>query len=808
MNSKTTLTLAFSLVVLVLLYYVMQSRRGAAETAEAVTPIPASKTTTRDLLETKLGDVVKVVCKRKDQEEWVFEKDTEPSGTGQGAWRMTSPKQMSCVRWEVEKFGSQLSRLKYELSYAPGELGAVTAAQAGLEPPEATVTLTDVDGQSVSVEIGKPASSRETYVRLAGSDVICVGQSDLRNLVKEKALDYREQQLWNFKTQDATRVEIIDRSDPATPISYVFARDGARWMMESPVAARATGKVDDMLSSMSRLRATQWYDDRADRVAMYGLDPAVLTINVTVEEEVPVEEPAGESGDDGNSGEKTAEPKTKTKTTVYGLRISDRSPIGEDTKTYMRIAGESAVATVMKTVADKFKPVMNEWREMRVTAVDTATATRIELDTPSGPTVLEKIDGDWTFQPDGGRAETSAVTELLHGVAELRAVAYVDNASVDPASLGFDAPQAEIRLTIPGAEGRERITIGAFTDQQSRRLIYVRRNDVDSIAKVRAADVAKLTRGPRHYRNRAIVDIPPSRFKRIMLSSENRFGDGRIEFTLERAGNEWSMVEPIAAQTREDQVDKLLEALGGLRAEQVVADEAEGSAFGLHAPSVTLSLTHQPPSEYRIENDGDDATSTESAEDKRAKPVEVQPPPQTLVLSVSEHDGKYYAKRSDRGTIYQVSESFFKTLMAEYRTDRVLDFDETKVREFSIRKDDQIHVFQKKGDGWVYQAEPDLPLDTTKVDNLLLQLRDLRTDRFVRYGAGDLGPYGLTRPRHEVTVRLDDGAQHTLSVSSRRTDRGDGGYYASSSSDPSVFLLTEEAVNRFTVSLDTLEAQP
>ena len=122
-----------------------------------------------------------------------------------------------------------------------------------------------------------------------------------------------------------------------------------------------------------------------------------MAINVTVEEEVPVEEQAGESEDDDDSDEKAAEPKTETKIRVYKLLISDRSPIGEDTKTYMRIAGESAVAIVMKTVADKFKPVMNEWREMRVTTVDTTAATKIELDTASGPAVLAKIDGDWTF---------------------------------------------------------------------------------------------------------------------------------------------------------------------------------------------------------------------------------------------------------------------------------------------------------------------------------------------------------------------------------------------------------------------------
>jgi len=40
-----------------------------------------------------------------------------------------------------------------------------------------------------------------------------------------------------------------------------------------------------------------------------------------------------------------------------------------------------------------------------------------------------------------------------------------------------------------------------------------------------------------------------------------------------------------------------------------------------------------------------------------------------------------------------------------------MDFDDTLVRQFSIRKADQTHVFEREDDRWTYQAEPDLPLE-------------------------------------------------------------------------------------------------
>ncbi len=794
MNTKTTLFLALSLVALGGFYFLTKDRSGTDTVASSIAQPPAAPTTTRDLFEEKLGDIVKVVCRKKGKDEWVFEKDSEPSATGQKNWRMTSPSDMPCVRWEVDKFGSRLGDIKYEISYKPDESGTVTAAQAGLEPPEAVVTLTDVDGKTVTVEIGNAASAQGTYVRLAGSEEIIASQADLRNLVKDKALAYREQQLWNFKPDSVTRVAIVDRSDPSGPVSFAFTKDGARWMMETPVTARATNKVNDLLSQMSRMRATAWVDDRSEKLAMYGLKEAPLTVAITVEEEVSVKD--ADAAEEGDEEPKDA-PKTETKVSTYVLHLSDQSPIGEDTKTYMRVGDENAVATIAKTAADKFKPVMNEWRDMRITTANAAQATHVELTTQQGSAKLSLAKGDWTFEPDGGRGETTAMKELLDAVGGLAAVAFVDGASADLAQFGLDQPRAVVRLTIPGVEGDERIAIGGFTDQQSKRLVYVRRNELASVGKVRATDVAALLRGPQVYRDRAIVDVPPSRFERITLSTENAFDGGRNDITLTRDGNDWSITAPVQAKVREEQMDKLIEALGGLRAEQVVADKGEASAFGLHAPSVTVSLTHKPPVEFRDEKPGDDG------EPKRE---EFQPPSKTLMISVASHDGKYYAQRSDRGTIYQVSDVFFKVLVAEYRSDRVLDFDESKVVAFSIRNGDQTHQFDKLDDRWVYGSEPDLPLDAKKVEALLLQVRDLRTNRIVRYQVADLSKFDLSAPQHEVAVTLDGGAKLILHISIKRADKGaEQGYFATTPADSTVFIMTYDVVKRIAVSLNQLE---
>ena len=784
MNFKTTLYLAVALVILALGYVALRSQPASTEDDGSEGRPPFGSAIAEDLLEEKPGDLVKVVYRRKGAEEWVFEKQPEAEGAGaQKVWRMTAPLEIAVTSYEIDRVGRQLGSLRYEVSYRPGEAGAVTATEAGLDPPEAIVTLTDAGDRTVAVEIGRPASENATYVRLVGEPEIRVGMSSLRSLFKETALDYRDPQLWKFTPEDVTRVEIIDRSDVAQPVSYVLVEEGTRWMMKSPITAKATSKIDDLIRAMSQLRAGDWRDDRPERLAAYGLDPATWTIRATVEEEIPLEPKEEETGE-----EEGPKPKPEKKVTVHELHLSERSPIGEETKVYMRIGDEPMVATIMKSTADKLKPDISQWREMRVTTANVTAATRIEYVTPDETAALVKTAGRWSFEADESPAEDAAVRQLLEAIKDLTAVAFVDDGPRDPAVLGLDEPQAEIRLTIPGSEEIERITVGGYTDTTAKRLVYVRRNELASIAKVRAPDAASLTQKVRAYRDRTICDVLAQQFERISLTTGGYCTDRSVALTFEPDDDEWKMTAPVAAAVRNDRIRELVDKLGELRAESIVAEAGEASAYGLHQPAATIRAT------YRSSADTED-----------------EPTLETFELKVAEHDGRCYAQRADRPTVFEIARSLYEQLFQEYRTREVLAFDDPAVRRLSIRKNEETHVFQREDDHWTYQAEPDLPLDPNKVDNLLLQVKDLKTERYVdSTGADlDLAEYGLSAPVHEVAITLEDGTEHTLLVSDKVCERHPGeGFYATVKGRGDVFLLTPDMVRRFSVSLEELEKAP
>lgn len=815
MNFRTTILLAGCLAGLGIFYVVTQSReRAAVDNPEpTVAKTIGTSEISKDLLEEKLGDVIKVVIEPKGADEpWVLEKmDDAPAGT-LAEWRITSPIEMPATSAESARFGLQFNSLQYDISFSPDEAGGVSEEAAGLSPPQAVVTVTDVDGATVAVEIGNLVSRNETYVRLKGQDKVCIGKADLKSLLKPKVVDFGDRNVWRFPKDQVTSLEITDRSDSDNPVVYRFAKHDGQWMFESPVTAKATSKVNDALQGLAFLRTTKWLDEKEERFALFGLAPANLTVRVTVEKEMEIEDdseeaPAAESADE-ESENASAEPTTRIEVETYELHVSDRSPIGEETKVYVRTSRQPVVGVIMKSVADKFRPIMREWREMRITTVAVHHATSIQITTPQGSTNLIKPVGSWKFENDGLPAEQSAVSDLLTAIGDMNAVSFVEMQGEDLSAHGFDDPQVEIRLTLPGVEDVERITVGGFTDENVKRLVYVRRNDVSSIAKVKTTDIKALLAPLRSYRDRTIVDIASSRITRCELHVDNPIGDGKTHVVLEHDADGWKMTAPVQAAPRGERVAALVEAFGKLRAESIVADEEELTAYGLHAPSATLTVTYEPPPTYRVEmpapDDADDGN--ENGNPTKVAPVAVESEPETITLSVSQHEGNIYAKRSDAPAIYKIDRSFYDRLMEEYRSGEVLSFDESKVQRFSIRSGEDSYAFVRKDGSWSLDSVPDLPLDQKKVDNLLLQIGDLQAYRFASQVDVDLDSFGLAEPLLEVSVDLEDGTVFSLKVSDKRAEVDpQKGRYAKAGDVPGVFLLPADVTTRIHVNLDDLQ---
>jgi len=856
MNYRTTLYLAFAVAGCIIAYLLFRPDSGE-RTYQSPSVSHTSSIEKTLIEEDDFGDVVKVECKLRDQDDtWAFQKQDDD---GVKQWYVKQPYEAKAVGYQVDRIAAQMTGLRYEIAYDV-DGGAVSLQDAGLEPPAASVTITNEKGESRTVEIGKSAGMQQTYVRLAAGDSICVAKSSVSNLFEDSALEYRDKQLLLFESADVTRLEVTHRVEDEEPVEFVLARDDGNWLFESPFTGRAATIVDTTVETLAGLRVSEWVSDDPSRLPVYGLIEPALTIRVTVNEEIEKDEP--------DEGAKTEEEKEEGETTehewvtnVYELHVSSRTPIDEEQKLYARLVpvedspGTSdlpfAVALILKSTADKLVPVEKRWRDMDLTAARITQANRIEITTSEDSANLIKQGTNWKFQDTDAVAEQEAVTLLLNSIDGLEARAFVDLDSGDEASFGFDEPQAVIRLTIPGQDQPERFTVGGFSDETSKRLVYVRRNESISVAKVRVNYVEPLIRAPVHYRDRTVFALDGGEFETVTLSHENKFEGGWMELTFGLEEDEWRLQAPVAADVNLDAFEDFLDSLKRFRATRVVTDDGDPSGYGLDEPEASVSVTYLPPKYYRVEpeesvqteesssdqtadqvdedqptdegldknaetdtgdqteeSDQDEAADSDD-ENKPAKmvSVEVQPPARTVEITVSEMSGSYYAKLSDSPVIFEISEELYDKFWAEYRDGALLNFEDSQAISFSIREGDTTHEFQKIGDEWSYAAEPDLPLDRGKVLNLLVQLKDIKTERYARYAVKRLGKYGLQKPAWEVSVTLNDDTELRLFISDQTCENDpEERLYAALGATADVFLLSEDTLTRIEVDLTELEA--
>ncbi|MEE9295206.1 MAG: DUF4340 domain-containing protein [Phycisphaerae bacterium] len=809
MNFKTTVVMMIVLAIL-LGWFLIERPDQKADADRSPVVRTTSSVAEKSIFENppEVDDVSAVSVTRAGEDTWRFERAAAEDSQDDAGWQMMEPGRFDVQKWHVDSIVRTVTELKYHIKYAPGDTGAVTAAQAGLDPPRVEVVIEDREGASTVLQAGKPVPPNGTYVRVDGSDDIYVAQRSLEYLVKDSVNDYRDKSLVKFSAGDATGMTVLHRPEDGDPVRYRLAKlDGEDWAFQEPFAADADDSaIENAITAASRLRAGEWVEHRPqDGYGVFGLAAAKLEVEIVTEktiiesEDDDDEEAEGDDTEQVSDQKDDAEQREETKhveTQRYAFMLSGRSPLGKDSVVYFKLADQEAVATISKTIADKFLPETDKWRNMDVvpTPVTNAEKVRIQIRDARSAVLVKNERKEWVFEDTGARGEKVAIDDLLKTIDDLKALNFVDGADPTEARFGLVDPRAQIVLILPGRDQPEKITVGNPTDDVAKRVYYVRRGESSSIAKVRADDVAVLERSPNDYLNREIVTMASSDLERIEITRPNAVTGETELIELVQTDGKWRLAKPVDAAADTAAALKLVTTIANLRAEQVVDQSGPESAYGLDQPTVKLTVTYKGPAVITADQDA----------------AEPQPPAsQSVELSMAEKDGKVYAKRADAPAIYRIRRRDFEPTQAEFHDKSVLTFEQSQVVSVSVTSGETTHRFEKRDEGWVYAAEPDLPIDPKKVTDLLLQINDLRLKRYVAYAVESLADYGLDKPAKTVKVGFEGQEAMALFVSERSCP-GDSGrsVYAVIEGTADIFLLTPDTVSRLAVSLGDFEKAP
>ncbi len=784
MNFKTTGILFVLVAIVAVVIFALPEQKITAPEKPGSQSV-AADSVSEELID-NLGDLKHVSVKQPEAPEWTF--NVAATTEAGDLWMMMHPYVLKINEWQVGSITKKLLNLKYTSKH-DGTTGSVTASNAGLEPPRATIALTDRDDKIVTVHVGRDEGTNEAYVSLNDDPTIYRVNASLKTLLKEDALAYRDKKMFDFETGEVARLEIREPNGDGGVDTYVMVKSGAEWRFEKPTPAKGhADQIRKLCRTLTALRAQNWIAGNVSDMAQYGLETNTRTIVATVNQS----EETKVSDADSNG----PPPEPKIVTSEHLLHLSSVSPIGEDTKVYARIDNEKIVATVAKSLAETFAPNLKDWRDNRLIEGDTTKARSISLTVNGLETRFERSGNDWRFAESQALADRIEIHKLLNAIKDLNAVNFVPTSSADDEGFGFIDPKGIVALDFDEDEGNTTFTIGTFTDSASKRLTYIRAND--TIAKVNTADLTTLLRSETVYRDSTIVAQPKERLQSITIHRAAGALSGSepaISVTMKQTDGEWLITDPVESKVDDAQLQRLLSTLSNLRAKSII-DVAEGddlSKYGLDNPAVRFAYTVIPPKAYRVLDDDVNSNGSNRLE-------KIQPPAETYELLIGQANGRGYVQRL--GTpeyVYIIADTLLPDFLAEYRKKQIFAFEADDVSAVAFTDGDTTMGLAKEDSDWLYAQEPDVALDQSKVANYVLRVKNASIARVVEYGAPDVAAYGLDQPRYRLNVTLAAGELPSLLISDKTDNNGN--HFAASEGNSDVFAVPAETIPQVAINV-------
>lgn len=795
MNFKTTLVLLVLVVIGGLVWYLAGEApppTGEEETAPGTTE-------PRYVLDPRpeANDIVRVEFQRRDEPKLVFERSPNKDDPDRMEdWRMIEPLVSATENYVVNGLVTMLTGLQSRRSVKP------ETADAGLDPPAATLTLVDKEGNKYGAEIGKRlALSNDMYVRVVGRDEIVVVGRDLTRDIEREVSEYRAKSIIKLARADAKHVHIEHEGT-----TYDFTRSAEdEWVINQPVKAYARAEaVKSLANALGSVRVKEFIDDAPQSLDRYGLEPPALTITVTTEKkELVAEQPEAEEGEEPST--QPIEPRFELVTETHSLAVGDHADFKAETR-YIKLPDEPWVATAIDTQLDKLIPKLNDIRDPKVTRVKADDVTRLEITSGTSTVTLEKKDGKWTGTGDLAQLEAAAVKKVLTAFEDVSAIDYVDDPA-DLARYGLDQPRAVLTATTAGAVEPVALHIGA--DTPSGRNTHVQVAGQPSVIVISAERARGLAVAPLTLRSRVITSGKPDQVKAVTLQR----GEKRYVLEREEDSHKWQMLEPADAPPDPTTVRELVNDLSRLRAREVVA-KGEYVAYGLTEPALTVHFAMERPAEAPPP-DAQPATPESQpitgetpmpppAMQPTTEPA-TQPAPPAVervehTLVVGRAAGKTYARLDDVPYVFELDETVYRVLTQELIRRGLFDVEADDVTHLKIEAPGGTVEFAREDDEWVYPPDKYVELSQKRVGDFVKELAELRVNAFIAYRDGDLARYGLEDAPVTVTMRLEDESVITLKIDQLR--RGELPRKAAWVEQQRVFLLREAEAEKLMRGLD------
>ncbi|MCA9244597.1 MAG: DUF4340 domain-containing protein [Phycisphaerales bacterium] len=651
-----------------------------------------------------------------------FHRDADGTKTGTGAWALREPVTAAAQDAVIDRLVDDILTAKADVAWKPGDAGAVSREQAGLDHPRGLVKLTTNDGKELSVQIGGEAPlSSDVYVGVAGDERVFLSRrgANLTRLIDNEPAAYREKQLASFGSGIPQRLVINWAAK-----SWAFEPDAAGWRITSPVQARAVSSaVEELARKIGVVRIVDFIDDHPSSLRAYGLERPYLTFEVAVEKQ----RLANPEVLDGKQEEPRFEPYTDT----YKLKVGGFANLEKKDTRYIQWGDNDWVATASTAALDALQPNLDKLRDPSMFAAEPDGIARVTVIRDTASYTLAQTDGEW--KPEAGFADAGvadidpdAAREFAQALCELRASDFEDEPG-EAALYGLDSPH--ITIEVATKDGRD-ISIAIGRASPSGANTFGRVNDSHSVAILTTSRVQQIALPPIAFASRRVTDVDSTVMGRITVEQ------GERAYDAVRSDGGWKLLKPGGAPANGPALERLALDLSQLRAKRVVG-QGELGAFGATASPIAIAF------------DAPDASGETT----------------TTVLRVGEtDDGHIHAALDDRPLVYEIDRTVFDVLSAELINPQLFTFAPAQIRSIEIHKGAEVLKFERDAadSPWLFGVDKSVSLKQAAVNGLARQMADLRVERFIKFLDADLAVAGLAATPRTIAIGLDDDRTVTL----------------------------------------------
>jgi len=404
---------------------------------------------------------------------------------------------------------------------------------------------------------------------------------------------------------------------------------------------------------------------------------------------------------------------------------------------------------------DTTKPAFNFKRE----DVSALTVTR------AGQTVqIENQDNKWVIkQPVNAPADETAVNAIVNDLTSARVERGIKASADEIKSYGLQEPAVTVEVKLKSGE-QHKVRLGS--KDFSGLSVYGQVDQGQEVALLPSSLLTSADKPLNDLRDRAVLGVSQFDLGGLSLTNEN----GRI--ALAKQESNWVLKSPVEAPADDSEVRSLLGDITSAKASEFVSEAADDLAkYGLDKPQITLTAQLQGGGE------------------------------RTLVIG-SKADDKYYAKSSERPSVFKVESSLYDKLNVKpsgLRDKQIVKLNKDDLTRVQVKNPNLTLVAEKDKDGkWVIK-EPADKKDKEANSSKFLDPLETKATEVLDKAPGSVAAK-LSKPAVEVRLTGKDGKTTTLRVSSAEGDDA----YVSVEGRPGVYKVGKQMLENLSFKADSV----